>query len=167
LIGPNGFPAAVGPTDSNDDYTNKSSNPGNIAPGNNTTASAQLVFTNTLQNTGNANDTFTLDAPTVPAGFTVEIWNGAAYIDVTSGASVTMAVNFATSAAVLVRVTIPTGKLVLTGFDSIIRATSGNTPAQNNKTIDRSYTGFIRLDKTFTVTNGTGVGAATDAVPGP
>lgn len=168
LIGPSGAPAAVGPTDTNDDYTNKSSNPGNIAPGNNTTASAQLVFVNTLQNTGNANDTFTLDAPTVPAGFTVEISTngGTSYTDVSSGGSVTLAVNFATSANINVRVTIPTGKLVLTGFDSIIRATSGNTPAQNNRTIDRSYTGFIRLDKTYTVTNGTGVGGATDPVPG-
>lgn len=168
LLGPRTAPAAVGPTDNNDDYTNKSSNPGNIAPGNNTTASAQLVYINTLQNTGNANDTFTLDAPTVPAGFTVEVSTnaGGSYTDVSSGGSVTLLVNFANSADIWVRVTIPSGQLVLTGFDSIVRATSGNTPAANNKTIDRAYTGFIRLDKTFTVTNATGVGAATDPVPG-
>src|SRR5213075_3449760 len=47
-----------------------------------------------------------------------------------------------------------------------IRATSANTPAANNKSIDRLYTGFVRLDKAFTVANGTGVGAATDPVPG-
>ncbi len=83
LIGPLGAPAAVGPTDNNDDYTNKSTNPANIAPGGTTTAAAQLVYTNTVQNTGNANDTFTLDAPTVPAGFTVEISTngGGAYTD--------------------------------------------------------------------------------------
>jgi hypothetical protein len=166
LIGPSGAPAAVGPTDNNDDYTNKSSNPGNIAPGGSTTVAAPLVFTNTLQNTGNANDTFTLDAPTVPAGFTVEVDAGAGYVTVSGGGSTTVAVNFATSVAISVRVTIPVGKTVLTGFDSIIRATSLNTPASNNKTIDRAYTGFIRLDKAFTVTNGTGVGGATDPVPG-
>jgi hypothetical protein len=168
LLGPSAAPAAVGPTDNNDDYTNKSSNPGNIAPGLPTTAAAQIVYVNTLQNTGNANDTYTLDAPTVPAGFTVEISTngGTTYTDVSAGGSVTLAVNFASSANINVRVTIPVGKTVLTGFDAIVRATSANTPASNNKTIDRAYTGFIRLDKTFTVTNSTGVGGATDPVPG-
>ena len=89
LLGPSGAPAAVGPTDNNDDYTNKSTNPANIAPGGVTTAVAQLVYTNTLQNTGNANDTYTLDAPVVPAGFTVEISTngGGSYTDVSSGGS--------------------------------------------------------------------------------
>jgi len=168
LLGPSGHPSAVGPTDNNDDYTNKSSNPGNIAPGQPTTASAQLVYVNTLQNTGNANDTYTIDAPTVPAGFTVEISTdlGVSYTDVSAGGSVTKAVLYAGVADIWVRVTIPVGKTVLTGFDSIIRATSANTPAANNRTIDRAYTGFIQLNKTFTVANGTGVGGATDAVPG-
>ena len=112
LLGPNGAPAAVGPTDNNDDYTNMSTNPANIAPGGVTTASAQLVYTNTLQNTGNANDTYTLDAPVVPAGFTVEISTngGGSYTDVSSGGSVSLAVNFASSANVMVRVTVPAGK---------------------------------------------------------
>jgi hypothetical protein len=168
LLGPSGAPAAVGPTDNNDDYTNKSTNPGNIAPGGVTTASAQLVFTNTLQNNGNANDTYTLDAPTVPAGFTVEVSTngGGLYIDVSSGGSTTLAVAFGASANILVRVTVPVGKSVLTAFSTTVRATSTVTPAANNKTIDRSYTGFIQLTKSYTVTNGTGVGAATDPVPG-
>jgi hypothetical protein len=168
LLGPFGAPAAVGPTDNNDDYTNKSSNPGNIAPGGTTTASAQLVFQNTVQNTGNANDTFTLDAPSVPAGFTVEISTngGGSYTDVSSGGSTTLAVGFGASANILVRVTIPAGSTVLSPFDSVVRATSGNTVSANNRTIDRSYTGFIQLTKTATVSNGTGVGGPTDAVPG-
>jgi hypothetical protein len=168
LLGPSGAPAAVGPTDNNDDYTNKSSNPANIAPGGVTTAVAQLVYTNTLQNTGNANDTYTLDAPVVPAGFTVEISTngGGSYTDVSSGGSTPLAVGFGASANILVRVTIPVGKLVLTAFSTTVRATSTVTPASNNKTIDRSYTGFIQLIKAFTVTNGTGVGGATDPVPG-
>ncbi len=168
LLGPSSAPGAIGPTDQNDDYTNKSSNPGNIAPGNNTTASAQLITVNTLQNTGNANDTFTIDAPTVPAGFTVEVSinGGASYTDVSSGGSVSLAVNFGNSADISVRITVPSGKPVLTAFDTVIRATSTVTPAANNKTIDRSYTGFIQLTKTAVVSNGTGVGGLTDPVPG-
>jgi hypothetical protein len=168
LLGPSGAPAAVGPTDNNDDYTNKSTNPANIAPGGVTTASAQLVYTNTLQNTGNADDTYTLDAPVVPAGFTVEVSTngGTSYTDVSSGGSTSLAVGFGSSANILVRVTVPIGKLVLTAFSTTVRATSTVTPASNNKTIDRSYTGFIQLTKTFSVLNGTGNGAATDPVPG-
>ena len=168
LLGPSGAPAAVGPTDNNDDYTNKSTNPGNIVPGGLTTAAVPLIYTNTLQNTGNANDTYTLDAPVVPAGFTVEISTngGTSYTDVSSGGSTTLAVGFGSSANILVRVTVPVGKLVLTAFSTTVRATSTVTPAANNKTIDRSYTGFVQLTKTFTVANATGVGAATDPVPG-
>jgi hypothetical protein len=61
---------------------------------------------------------------------------------------------------------VPTGQLVLTAFSTSIRATSTVTPASNNLTIDRAYTGFIQLTKTFSVANATGVGGATDAVPG-
>jgi hypothetical protein len=168
LLGPLGAPAAVGPTDNNDDYTNKSTNPANIAPGGTTTASAQLTYSNTVQNTGNANDTYTLDAPTVPAGFTVEISTngGGLYTVVSGGGSTSLAVGFGSSANILVRVTVPVGQTVLTGFSTTVRATSTVTPASNNRTIDRSYTGFIQLTKAFTVANGTGVGGATDAVPG-
>jgi hypothetical protein len=168
LLGPSSAPGASGPTDQNDDYTNKSTNPGNIAPGNNTTASAQLITVNTLRNTGNANDTYTIDAPTVPAGFTVEVSTngGASYTDVSSGGSVSLPVNFGNSADISVRITVPSGKPVLTAFDTVIRATSTVTPAANNKTIDRSYTGFIQLTKTAVVSNGTGVGGLTDPVPG-
>jgi hypothetical protein len=170
LIGPSGAPAAVGPTDNNDDYTNKAVNTGiaGVAPGGVTTASGQIVYTNTIQNTGNTSDTYTIDAPTVPAGFTVEVSTngGTSYTTVSGGGSTTLAIAFGASANILVRITEPAGKTVLTGYDSIIRATSVTTPAANNKTIDRLYTGFVRLDKAFTVANGTGVGAATDPVPG-
>ena len=170
LIGPASAPAAVGPNDNNDDYTNKSVNTGiaGVAPGGVTTASGQIVFTNTVQNTGNTSDTFTIDAPAVPAGFTVEVSTngGTSYTTVSGGGSVSLAIAFASSANILVRVSAPSGKTVLTGFDSVLRATSGATPAANNRTIDRLYTGFVRLDKSFTVSNATGVGGATDAVPG-
>lgn len=170
LVGPSGAPAAVGPTDNNDDYSNKSVNTGiaGVAPGGVTSASGQLVYVNTIQNTGNTSDTFTIDAPTVPAGFTVEVSTngGTSYTTVSGGGSVSLAIAFASSANINVRVTEPSGKTVLTGYDTIIRVTSVATPASNNKTIDRLYTGFVRLDKAFTVANATGVGAATDPVPG-
>ena len=170
LIGPSGAPSAVGPTDTNDDYTNKAVNTGiaGVAPGGVTTASGQIVYVNTIQNTGNANDTVTIDAPTVPAGFTVEVSTdgGTNYTTVSGGGSVSLAIAYGASANIHVRITEPAGQTVLTGYDTIIRATSGITPAANNRTIDRLYTGFVRLDKTSSVSNGTGVGGATDAVPG-
>jgi hypothetical protein len=170
LIGPLGAAAAVGPTNNNDDYTNKSVNTGisGVAPTGVTTASGTLVYDNTIQNTGNANDTFTIDAPTVPSGFTVEVSTngGTSYTTVSGGGSLTLAISFASSANIKVRITEPAGNVVLSGYDSIIRATSGNTPSANNRTIDRLYTGFVRLDKAYSVANGTGVGGATDPVPG-
>ena len=168
FLGPASAPTAAGPTDQNDDYTNKSTNPGNIAPGNNTTASAQLVYVNTLLNNGNSNDTFTLDAPVVPAGFTVEISTngGTSYTDVSSGGTVSLAIAFGNSANIQVRVTVPSGKAVLTAFSTTIRANSTVTPAASNSTIDRAYTGFIQLSKSASVANATGVGGPTDAVPG-
>lgn len=170
LIGPSGAPAAVGPSDNNDDYTNKSVNTGiaGVAPGGATTALGQLVYVNTVQNTGNTADTFTIDAPTVPAGFTVEVSTdgGTNYTTVSGGGSVSLAIAFGASANIHVRITEPAGNTVLTGFDTVIRATSAATPAASNRTIDRLYTGFVRLVKSHTVSNSTGVGGATDPVPG-
>ncbi|MCA1628845.1 MAG: hypothetical protein LC774_00440, partial [Acidobacteria bacterium] len=124
--------------------------------------------TNTVQNTGNAGDTFTITAPTVPAGFTAEVSTngGASYTVVSGGGSTTIAVGFGASANILVRVTAPAGQTVLTPYATVIRATSTNTPASANDTIDRLYTGFIRLVKTATVSNTTGGGGATAPVPG-
>jgi hypothetical protein len=170
LVGPSSAPSAVGPTDNNDDYSNKSVNTGiaGVEPGGVTTASGQLVYVNTIQNTGNSSDTYTIDAPTVPAGFTVEVSTngGTSYSTVSGGGSVSLAIAFASSANINVRITAPAGQIVLTGYDTIVRVTSTVTPASFNKTIDRLYTGFVRLDKAFTVANATAVGGATDPVPG-
>jgi hypothetical protein len=170
LIGPASAPSAVGPTDNNDDYTNKAVNTGiaGVAPGGATTASGQADYVNTIQNTGNTSDTYTIEAPTVPAGFTVEVSTngGTSYTTVSGGGSVSLAIAFGSSANINVRVTAPSGKTVLTGYDTIIRATSTVTPASFNRTIDRLYTGFVRLDKAYSVSNATGVGGATDSVPG-
>lgn len=171
LLGPSGAPAAVGPTNNNDDYTNKSVAPAAIAGLTHLdtiTGAASVDFTNTIQNTGNANDTFTLTAPTVPAGFTVAISTngGGSFTTVSGGGSTTLAVAFGSSANIIVRVTAPSGSAVLQGFSTTIRATSGNTAGQSNDTIDRLYTGFLKLLKSYTVINGTSVGGPTDAVPG-
>src|SRR5947209_463657 len=173
LIGPSGAPAAVGPTDNNDDYTNKSVAPAAIAGLSHLDtlgAAASVDFTNTVQNTGNADDTFTLTAPTVPAGFTVAISTngGTSFTTVSGGGSTTLAVAFGSSANIIVRVTAPAGSAVLQsgGFSTTIRATSGITNTQKNDTRDNLYTGFLKLVKSFVVINATGVGAATDPVPG-
>ena len=173
LLVPSGAPAAVGPTNNNDDYTNKSVAPAAIAGLSHLdtlSAAASVDFVNTVQNTGNADDTFTLTAPTVPAGFTVQVSTdgGTTFTTLSGGGSKTLAVSFGSSANFITRVTAPSGTAVLQsgGFSTTIRATSGITNTQHNDTLDNLYTGFLKLVKSFTVINATGVGAATDAVPG-
>ena len=173
LLGPSGAPAAVGPTNNNDDYTNRSVAPAAIAGLSHlgTLSSAtSLDFTNTVQNTGNADDTFTFTAPTVPAGFTVQLSTngGTSFTTISGGGSTTLAVGFGASANVIVRVTAPAGSAILQagGFNVVVRATSGVTPAQSNDTHDNLYTGFLRLVKSAQVFNSTGVGGASDPVPG-
>lgn len=171
LNGPLGQPGAVGPTNTNDDYTNKSVSAGiaGVPPGGVTTAtSGAISFTNTLQNTGNANDNFTLTVTSFPAGATVVV-NGVTVVNngvATGNAVAPVAIAFGGSTNYTVAITLPAGMVVLTGYDTVIRATSANTPASTNDTIDRVYTGFVRLDKTVSVANSTGVGGPTDPVPG-
>ncbi|MDT5123956.1 MAG: hypothetical protein QOC96_3438 [Acidobacteriota bacterium] len=173
LNGPQGQPGAVNNTN-NDDFTNKSVSTGlaGVAPGGVTTAAGTVTFTNTVQNTGNANDIYTLTVPTFPAGSTVKVTVGGVQTTVinngvaTGNAVSPLSINFGSTANYTVDITLPAGKTVLTGYDTVIRATSGNTNTQSNDTIDRVYTGFIQLTKTATVANATGVGAATDPVPG-
>jgi hypothetical protein len=169
-IGTSAHPDASNTT-TNDDFTNKSVNTGiaGVVFGGNTTAPGTLVYTNTLKNTGNADDSFTITAPTVPSGFTVEISTnaGTSYTNVSNGtAFVTVALAYDTTANVLVRITEPAGNAVLSSFNTVVRAASGLTPANTNETIDRLYTGFVRLTKTVVVANGTAKGGAADAVPG-
>jgi hypothetical protein len=165
LIGPQGNPGASGPGGNNTDFTERSVRLGIAGrpPGSTTNAQDSVTFVNTVQNTGNANDTFTLSAPTVPAGFTVEISTagaGGPYTDVSSGGTTTLALNFGASADIHVRVTAPAGQAVLTGFATVIRATSGITNTNSNDTIDRLFTGFIRLTKSASTMDA-------DGNPGP
>lgn len=177
LIGPSGQPAATGPGGSNNtDFTNRSVTTGiagvppcagPATPACSTTASGFIVFTNTVRNTGNSTDTFTLTAPTVPAGFTVGISTNAAgpFTTISGGGSFALApLARNTDVNVYVRVEAPAAQQILTGFDSIVQAASGNTPASTNQTINRLYTGFVRLDKTVTVVDASGNPSAT--IPG-
>jgi hypothetical protein len=174
LNGPNGAPAATGPTSNNDDFTNRSVTTGiaGVAPGGSTSAAGTSTFTNTVQNTGNADDVFTLTVAnfaSLPAGTSLVITTASGTVTVNGASpsgSVTVSVARGASANYTVAFNLPTGQTVLTGYSAIIRATSGNTPASSNDTIDRLYTGFLRLVKTVTVDNQTGVGGLTDAVPG-
>ena len=173
LNGPQGAPGATNTTN-NDDFTNKSVSTGiaGKAPGENTDAPGTVTFTNTVQNTGNANDSYTLTVQSFPAGATVVVTVGGVPTTVvnngvaTGNAIPALAINFGATADYTVAVTLPSGKTVLTGYDTVLRATSGNTGTEYNETIDRVYTGFIRLTKSVTVSNPTGVGGATDPVPG-
>jgi len=177
LNGPDGAANATGPTNNNDDFTNKSASAGiaGVAPGGVTTAASGAIgFTNSLQNTGNADDTFRLTyvpgSSSLPAGSTVEIFDGTNWINVTNGTSfVDVAVPFGTALVdYQVRVTLPTGQTVLTGYDAVIRATSQTNTSLTNDTIDRVYTGFVRLVKSAVVSGGIAAGGAsnTDAIPG-
>ncbi|HZG51110.1 MAG TPA: hypothetical protein VEZ40_03140 [Pyrinomonadaceae bacterium] len=177
LIGPAGQPAATGPGSSNNtDFTNRSVTTGitgvppcagTVTPACSTNAPGFIVFTNTVRNTGNSTDTFTLTAPTVPLGFTVGVSTNAAgpFTTISGGGSFALAPLARNSDVnVYVRVDAPATQQILTGFDSIIQAASANTPASTNQTIDRLYTGFVRLDKTATVVDADGNPSAT--IPG-
>ncbi len=171
LIGPCGVPGAMGPTGVNDDFTNRSLNTGigNVPPGGLTNAAGTVVFRNTVQNTGGGDDAFFMSAPRAPAGFTIEISidDGDHYVTLSpSGPGVTLPVGYRAAAIVLVRITAPAGLEILTGFDTVIRATSTAMPAAANDTVDRIYTGFIRLDKSATVVDANGTVSSAVATPG-
>jgi hypothetical protein len=171
LIGPCGFAGATGPAGINDDFTNRSINTGiaNVSPGGVTTAPGTVVFRNTIQNTGGGDDLFVLSAPIKPAGFMIEISidNGDNYITLeTSNPNVTLPIAYHAAAIILVRINAPAGLKVLTGFETVIRATSTAMPTAANDTIDRLYTGFIRLDRSATVVDANGTGRTAFAAPG-
>lgn len=170
LIGPFGSPGAVHTTD-NDDFTDLNSSAGDgLAPGSTTAAAAALVYANTVQNTGNADDTFRITAPTVPAGFLVDVDPDGAGptppTTVSGGGFVDVVVPFGTSTDIEVTVTAPAGTTVLTSFSTVVQAESLLSAGTTNQTVDRFFAGFLQLDKTATVTNATGVGGPTDPVPG-
>lgn len=169
LVGPCGVPGAMGPKGVNDDFTNRSidTSIANMLHGGVTSAAGTVVFRNTVQNIGLADDVFLLTAPIVPAGFAIEISTdqGDTYVALEpQDPGVALRLAYRAAAIVLVRVTAPAGLKILTGFDIVMRATSTVTPTAANDTIDRLYTGFIRLKRSVTTING--LGNSTAAVPG-
>ncbi|MBS1809901.1 MAG: hypothetical protein JST84_17200 [Acidobacteria bacterium] len=168
--GPSGQPDAVGPGPStNTDYTNKAVTAA--------TTNTPVIFDNTFKNGGNGADTFKLKVATsgAPAGSKVEISidGGTVWTEVITNGSpsgtpevTTASVASGANSNYKVRITLPGGATALTAYETIIQAVSVSDPTQTNNTIDRIYTGYLRLVKTATVTNATGVGGATDAVPG-
>jgi len=61
---------------------------------------------------------------------------------------------------------VPAGLKALTGYDTVIRATSTIDPAVTNETIDRIYTGFIRLDSATRIVGPNSAPDISKAVPG-
>ncbi len=183
LNGPNGQPGAVGPTNNNDDFTNKSSTiPANTAP-NTTIDPNSVTFLNTISNptTGSLSNillvpdsaNFTPGTGEVlpPTGTTVTLtygaqtavytYNGTNFI-FTSGSAITIpTLTAGSSVNYSVAVDLPTGTPLSTdtakGFSIPIYAfqdVNGNgrpdlvavEPTQN-RTIDRVYTGFLKVVK--------------------
>jgi hypothetical protein len=197
LNGPQNAPGAVGPTNNNDDFTNKSivlpagRNPSTPL----TDAETPVVsFTNTAQNTNNQIQTLSL-LPTPPAtlgdlpsGTRVTItagtdvaeyeYNGSTFTWI-GGANTGLEdpvklVNLAPNdnapggtdeASYTVDVNLP-GANQFTGFpvpittfiDADLNGVINSEP--NNITIDRVYTGFLRLDKQARILNRAGVEVA-------
>jgi hypothetical protein len=138
--GPSGQPAAVGPDGTtNTDFTNKSSPvPANTAPGT-TIDPAVVTFTNTLNNTANAQQTFTiapdprtLGTSNLPNGTTVTIsatgatpatytWNATSKTFTTTGTPVTVTLAQGATAPYTVAVDLPVGTKLSTDL-----TTAGN-----------------------------------------
>jgi hypothetical protein len=177
LNGPQGAPAAVGPTGNNDDFTNLSAAiPAGLPPDVPVDA-APVTFTNTVQNTGSVTATITL-VPTPPANpadlpagtaVTLTYGNQSATYTYTGSAFTTSSAplsipNLAPNqtANYTVRVDLPAAPQLL-GFPVPVTAfidTNRNgvidagEPADT--TIDRVYTGFLQIVKESRLLKGTG-----------
>jgi hypothetical protein len=193
LNGPDGVPGAVGPTDNNDDFTNRSTPiPAGTTPG--TLINPDVVtFQNTFRNTGTQPTNVSL-LPTPPAipgdlpnGTIVTIsyngtdrtyvWNGTVfqYQDPVEGLSnvnqpsdyitvpnVAVGANVTYSVQVDLPANTPLSTDINRGFPVPITAfvddaTPGfNNEAVRNITIDRVYTGFLKLVKFSAIEQGQG-----------
>jgi hypothetical protein len=182
--GPNGFPQAVGPTNTNDDYTAVSyTNGGAVLSAVNGPAvtvgagAAAIQITNSLQNTGNKDDTYNLSAATgpglaaLPAGWTVSFQS--------TGQAASGACGAVVANTVITSVCVPSGSTQTyktiytppagatsfnsyTGYGDAITATSTNDNTKNNVTIDEIFVGgFVKLTKTWSVALGQPCATAT------
>ncbi|MBD2499294.1 DUF7925 domain-containing protein [Anabaena azotica] len=187
LNGPQNAPDAIGPTDNNNDFTNKSALvPANTAPGSLLDPSP-VAFTNTIRNSGTNAGTITL-SPTAPSnpshlpnGTKVTITYGsqsAIYNYVFDNNNNTGSFNLVGTTAISipnvapgtnlnygVEVDLPDGTPLSTdinidrGFPVPIEAsirTAPNSSPETNTTINRVYTGYLRLVKESRILQGTG-----------
>ncbi|MBA3923523.1 MAG: hypothetical protein H0X31_18240 [Nostocaceae cyanobacterium] len=184
LNGPNGAPDATGPSSNNDDFTNKSALiPSNTAPGSNITPGS-VAFTNTVKNTGTATATISLvpAAPVtltdLPTGTTVTLTynslsaaytydSGTGKFTIASGGTPLQISNVAPGATANygVEVKLPTVPLSTDtgkGYPVPINAANTADSTNTNTTIDRVYTGFLRMVKQSRLLKGTGPDVSAD-----
>ncbi len=170
LLGPCGSAAAQGPNGIDDDYSNESIDERISLTGDGLTSSpATVLFKNTVENAGRGDDAFMITTPSLPPGFTIEISDdfGAHYTMLDRWtSSVTLPVSYRASLTFLVRISVPARLKALSSHDTIIRATSSIDPSVTNETIDRIYTGFIRLQSTARIVNATSSEDPAKAAPG-
>ena len=168
-LGPCSSAYAEGPTGTNDDFTNLNVDARPVPSTSVTAAAATVVFRNTLENTGAADDAFIVSIASMPADFRAEISTdfGAHYspIDANSGA-ITIPVSYRASITFLLRQTIPAGLGLLNSFDTVVRATSTLDPQISNETVDRVYTGFIKIEVAWKVIDASGAHDVSAALPG-
>ncbi len=188
LNGPSGQPAAVGPTDTNDDFTNKSIVIPPNTPPNQAIDAPAVTFDNTAQNTSGSPQAISL-LPTPPLTTTALPDNtkvtitdpatstSATYNYTSAGGFTFESGTGGTSATVPVRITIPGGGTApyqvvvdlpsapqLTGFPVSITAfvdtNNDGSPANDpsNITIDRLYTNYVSLVKEARILEATGTG---------
>jgi hypothetical protein len=175
LNGPNGFPGATGPdSTTNTDYTALSyTNGGTIlAAVNGSTvsvpaAAAALTITNSLQNTGNKDDTYNLTAATgtgltaLPAGWTVTFQSAGQTASgscaaVSAGTTITsVCVPSGATQNYRTIYTPPAGATTFNAFapyGDAVTATSTNDNTKTNITVDQIYVGgFVKLVKSLSV----------------
>src|SRR5580765_1337156 len=170
LLGPCGSAAAQGPNGSDDDYSNASiDNQIRIGRDELTATAATVVFRNTVENAGQIDDAYIITTPSLPPAFTVEVSTdfGEHYTPLDRWtSSVVLPVSYRASTTFFVRITAPAGLMVLTAYDTVIRATSTIDPAVTNDTIDRLYAGFVRLESAVSLVGLEGAPDISKALPG-
>jgi len=178
LNGPNGFPGATGPdTTTNTDYTAVSyTNGGSLLSAVNgatvtvPAGAAATTIVNSVQNTGNKDDTYNLTAATgtgltaLPAGWTATFASAGQGASGSCGAvvagTVITSVCVPSGATVNYRVlyTPPAGATTFnsyTAYGDAITATSTNDNTKTNLTLDEIFVGgFVKLTKALGVASG-------------